>query len=100
MWRQPPAGLAAGGADPARGDGGAATVALLNYPSGVAADASGNLYIADRDNHRVRRVASDGTITTIAPAVVPTMAWSAPSGVSVDGAGNIYVVDTGLKRKD
>ena len=91
-------GLAAGGADPARGDGGAATVALLNYPSGVAADASGNLYIADRDNHRVRRVASDGTITTIAPAVVPTMAWSAPSGVSVDGAGNIYVVDTGLEQ--
>jgi len=86
--------LAAGGADPARGDGGAATVALLNHPSGVAADASGNLYIADRDNHRVRRVGADGTITTIAPAV----AWSAPSGVSVDAAGNIYVVDTGLKQ--
>lgn len=86
--------LAAGGADPARGDGGAATVALLNHPSGLAADASGNLYIADRDNHRVRRVASDGTITTLAP----TVAWSAPSGVSVDAAGNIYVVDTGLKQ--
>ena len=86
--------LAAGGADPARGDGGAATVALLNHPSGVAADASGNLYIADRDNHRVRRVGSDGTITTIAPNV----AWSAPSGVSVDAAGSIYVVDTGLKE--
>ena len=86
--------LAAGGADPARGDGGAATVALLNHPSGVAADASGNLYIADRDNRRVRRVASDGTVTTIAP----TVAWSAPSGVSVDAAGNVYVVDTGLKQ--
>ena len=86
--------LSAGGADPARGDGGAATVALLNHPSGVAADASGNLYIADRDNHRVRRVASDGTITTIAP----TVAWSAPSGVSVDAVGNVYVVDTVLKQ--
>jgi len=86
--------LAAGGADPARGDGGAAAVALLNQPSAVAADASGNLYIADRDNHRVRRVASDGTITTVAPAV----AWSAPSGVSVDPAGNIFIVDTGLKQ--
>ena len=86
--------LAAGGADPARGDGGAATVALLNHPSGVAADAAGNLYIADRDNHRVRRVASDGAITSFAPSV----AWSAPSGVSVDAAGNIYVVDTGLKQ--
>jgi uncharacterized protein (TIGR03437 family) len=86
--------LAAGGADPARGDGGAATVALLNHPSGVAADASGNLYIADRDNHRVRRVAPDGTIASVAPAVP----WSAPSGVSVDAADNIYVVDTGLKQ--
>jgi len=86
--------LAAGGADPARGDGGAATVALLNHPSGAAVDAAGNLYIADRDNHRVRRVASDGTITTIAPSV----AWSAASGVSVDAAGNIYVVDTGVKQ--
>jgi uncharacterized protein (TIGR03437 family) len=86
--------LAAGGADPARGDGAAATVALLNHPSGIATDASGNLYIADRDNHRVRRVASDGTITTLAPGV----AWSAPSGVSVDRAGNIYIVDTGLKQ--
>lgn len=86
--------LAAGGADPARGDGGAATVALLNHPSGVATDASGNLYIADHDNHRVRRVAPDGTITALAP----TVAWSAPSGVSVDAAGNIYVVDTGVKQ--
>jgi uncharacterized protein (TIGR03437 family) len=86
--------LAAGGADPARGDGGAAAVALLNHPSGVAADASGNLYIADRDNHRVRRVAPDGTITSIAPALL----WSAPSGISVDATGNIYVVDTGLRQ--
>jgi len=84
--------LAAGGADPARGDAGAATVALLNHPSGVAADAAGNVYIADRDNHRVRRVGPDGTITTIAHA----MAWSAPSGIGVDATGNIYVVDTGL----
>ena len=90
--------LAAGGADPARGDGGVGTVALLNHPSGVVADAAGNLYIADRDNHRVRRVASDGTITTIAPAVVSNVTWSAPSGVSIDAAGNVYVVDTGLKQ--
>lgn len=86
--------LAAGGADPARGDGGAATVALLNHPSGAAADAAGNLYIADRDNHRVRRVTADGTITTIASGV----AWSVPSGISVDSAGNIYVVDTDVKQ--
>lgn len=88
-----PMSLAAGGGDTARGDGGAATGALLNHPSGVAADASGNLYIADCDNRRVRRVAPDGTITTVAGA-----GWLAPSGISVDAAGNIYVVDTGLKQ--
>jgi uncharacterized protein (TIGR03437 family) len=87
-------GLAAGGGDTARGDGGDATEALLNHPSGVAADASGNLYIADRDNARVRRVATDGTITTIAASA----GWLAPSAISVDAAGNIYVVDTGLKQ--
>ena len=87
-------GLAAGGGDTARGDGSDATEALLNHPSGVALDVSGNLYIADRDNARVRRVAPDGTITTVAA----TADWVAPSGVSVDAAGNIYVVDTGLKQ--
>ncbi len=87
-------GLAAGGGDTARGDGGDATEALLNHPSGVAVDASGNLYIADRDNGRVRRVATDGTITTVAASA----GWVAPSGISVDAAGNIYVVDTGLNQ--
>jgi uncharacterized protein (TIGR03437 family) len=86
--------VVAGGGDPARGDGGAATEALLNRPSGVAADASGNLYIADLDNHRVRRVGLDGIITTVAP----NAGWLAPSGVSVDAAGNVYVVDLGLQR--
>ena len=85
---------AAGGGDSARGDGGAAPEALLNRPSGVAVDESGNLYVADRDNGRVRRVALDGTITTVAPGG----GWSAPSAVSVDAAGNVYVVDTGLSK--
>lgn len=87
-------GLAAGGGDTARGDGGNASEALLNHPSGVAVDASGNLYIADRDNARVRRVATDGTITTIAASA----GWIAPSAISVDAAGNIDVVDGGLKQ--
>jgi len=86
--------LAAGGGDPARGDGGAAAEALLNHPSGVTVDASGNLYIADRDNGRVRRVGLDGTITTVASGA----GWSAPTGISVDAAGNVYVVDTGLEE--
>jgi hypothetical protein len=80
------------------GDGGPATGALLNYPRGVATDASGNLFIADSDNHRVRRVdAGTGTITTVAgtgtagyggdggPAANSLLYF--PLGVVVDGAG-------------
>ncbi|HUD57679.1 MAG TPA: hypothetical protein VMR02_20785 [Terracidiphilus sp.] len=48
------------------GDGGAATSAKLNVPSGVAVDGVGNLYIADAGNNRIRRVAPDGIITTVA----------------------------------
>src|SRR6266852_2620256 len=48
------------------GDNGPATQALLNYPSGLALDAAGNLFIADLYNHRVRKVSADGTISTVA----------------------------------
>ena len=89
------------------GDGGPAVLARLSSPSGVALDGAGNLYIADRHNHRIRKVDSSGTITTIAgngpsghgsyggdggPAVLARL--SSPSGVTVDGAGNLYIADT------
>ena len=48
------------------GDGGAATNASLYYPAGVAVDAAGNLYIADSDNNRIRKVDTNGIITTVA----------------------------------
>jgi len=48
------------------GDGGPATQALLNNPWAVALDKHGNLYIADADNHRIRKVDTGGTITTVA----------------------------------
>ncbi|MEX2196896.1 MAG: hypothetical protein WD844_16600 [Thermoleophilaceae bacterium] len=48
------------------GDGGAATAAQLNFPSGVAVTADGGFLIADRSSHRVRRVSPGGTITTVA----------------------------------
>jgi uncharacterized repeat protein (TIGR01451 family) len=85
------------------GDGGRATSALLAYPTGVAMDASGNLYIADYSNNRVRKVAASGTITTVAgdgvygysgdggPATGATFRY--PYSVSVDAAGNMAVVD-------
>ena len=86
------------------GDGGPATAARLNYPSGVAVDGAGNLYISDQDNHRIRKVDSAGVITTIAgtgergfsgdggPATAARLAY--PYGVAVDGAGNVYITDS------
>ena len=84
------------------GDGGPAAVAQLNSPSGVAVDGAGNLYIADTENHRIRRMNSSGTITTVAgtgmgfsgdggPAIAAQL--NTPAGVAVDGAGNVYIAD-------
>jgi sugar lactone lactonase YvrE len=57
--------LAGAGISGYSGDGGAAIEAQLNQPGGIAVDASGAVYIADSNNHRIRKVATDGTITTI-----------------------------------
>jgi uncharacterized protein (TIGR03437 family) len=100
--------IVAGGGSLASGDGGAATNALLNHPSGVAGDALGNIYIADRDNHRIRKVALDGTITTIAGTGIAgnlgdgglaTQAQlNGPSSITLDANGNLYIADTGNHR--
>jgi sugar lactone lactonase YvrE len=85
------------------GDGGPATAALLNFPSGVAVDAAGNLYIADSNNNRIRRVTADGTISTVAgngtagfsgdggPATNASL--HQPQRVAADTNGNLYVAD-------
>jgi uncharacterized protein (TIGR03437 family) len=72
------------GADHAQGDGGKATAAILFYPQHVAEDSAGNLYIADTSNNEIRKVARDGTISTVAKIVSPT-------AVAVDGSGTIFV---------
>ena len=87
------------------GDGGLATQALLANPQGVAVDKSGNLYIVDRGNQRIRMVnASSGIISTIAgssttgysgdggPAAQAT--FNLPSSIAIDASGNLYIADT------
>src|SRR5439155_23231690 len=78
-------------------------------PTAVALDASGNLYIADQNNHRVRKVdAATGIITTVAGNGSPAFAGDGgaatsaslnnPDGVAVDASGNVYVADQSNHR--
>lgn len=91
------------------GDGGLATAAQLRYPSAIAVDSAGNLYVADTANHRIRKVtASSGIITTIVGngtaastgdgAAATAASVNGPKGLDLDAAGNIYVADTGGSR--
>lgn len=91
------------------GDGGVATAASIDSPSGLAVDAAWNLYIADTHNHRVRKVAAaTGVITTIAgtgaeafsgdDAAATAAALALPRGLSIDSGGNLYIADTANHR--
>jgi uncharacterized protein (TIGR03437 family) len=103
-----PVRVVAGGGNTAFGDQGDARDARLSHPTGVAVDALGDVYIADRDNHRIRRVAPDGIITTVAGtgtrgnsgdgSLAMLARLNGPSSVSLDAAGNLYIADTGNHR--
>ncbi|MBD2702915.1 hypothetical protein IC229_19875 [Spirosoma sp. BT702] len=90
------------------GDGGLAVNAQLNYPIGIAVDSSSNLFIVDQNNHCIRRVDTNGTITTIAGTGVSGFSGdeglatnaqlNRPFSVAVDNSGNIYIADGNNRR--
>jgi sugar lactone lactonase YvrE len=99
--------VAGTGAASFSGDNGAATSATIRAPQGVTLDGSGNLYIADTTNHRIRKV-SAGIITTLSGTgsagyggdngVATSGQLSSPAGIAVDGSGTLYIGDTGNLR--
>jgi uncharacterized protein (TIGR03437 family) len=86
------------------GDGGAATGAQLSSPQDVTIDAAGNVFIADTDNHRVRKISPSGIITTVAGNGTPGFSGDGgpaasaelrlPKAVALDNAGNLFIADT------
>jgi len=100
--------IAGNGTSGFSGDNGPAVLAKLDGPRGIALDAAGNLFIADTNNGRIRRVDRTGTISTVAgakggvttdggPAIRAQLRW--PQGIAFDAAGNLYIADVVRIRK-
>src|SRR4249919_667262 len=92
-----------GGTTGFSGDGGLAVNAAMDRPDGLALDTSGNLYFSDRGNRRVRKIAPNGVITTVAGngnavfsgdnGAAVNAGLPGPAGLVVDGNGNLYIAD-------
>jgi sugar lactone lactonase YvrE len=90
------------------GDGGAATNASLYSPYGVALDTTGNMYIADSSNNRIRMVGTNGIVSTVAGkagrgysgdgGTATNASLNYPYGVALDSLGNLYIADNGNNR--
>lgn len=104
-----------GGVTTMAGDGsqrfvdGTAAAATFNGPTGITVDSTGTMYVADSNNHAIRRITPTGEVTTLAgngapgssDGTVTTAKFNYPEGVATDSAGNLYVADVinGLLRK-
>ena len=84
-------------------DDGNGSVARFTYPQSVATDGSGNVYVADTNNHTIRKITPTGDVTTLAGSarssgvldgVGSAARFNYPLGVTVDAAGNVWVADT------
>ena len=82
---------------------GASSQAQFHYPSGVAVDAAGNLYVADTDNHTLREIVTAGAVSTIAGLAGSSGSadgsgtaarFAFPTGVAVSSSGDVYLADT------
>jgi uncharacterized protein (TIGR03437 family) len=90
------------------GDGGPANAAVLNHPVGLAFDSAGNLFIGDSNNHRIRKVAPNGIITTVAGNGNPGFSGDGgpatnaelnePFGIAFDPYGNLFIADSANNR--
>ena len=102
--------LAGAGPNRFSGDGGPATAATFASPSGLAFDASGNLYVADSGNNRIRMIDAGGMVSTVVGDGGPTYEVDStcfpdrddflrnPRGIAFDGLGNLFIADAGKHR--